>query len=412
MTDMTETTLGWMKIFSPRRTIAPASFFARLDRRLAALRLQGEPASFAVHFPDGSSRVFGGGAPVFSVAARDDAGARALASFDDLSIAEAYMNGHLDLCGDMFAILRHRGLLSDQRPLQYLWETYLQAAVFGQVAADRSTIPAHYDLPADFFTLWLDDGIRGYSHAFFENDDERLEVAMERKFQYAFDACRLRPGQRVLDIGGGWGSFVEFAGKRGVRVTSVTISKESARFMRELIRREALPCEVVEEHFFDFRSRERFDAIMNLGVTEHLPDYRRTLAQYQRLLAPGARVYLDSYTGGRFNMSSFVTKWVYEGNTSPLCLASYLAELERSDLEVVRLLDDTHNYHLTCRKWAERLDAAHAAIATQWGEFLYRRFRLYLWGCARAFADRVLTAHRMVLELHPGTRARRRLFQF
>jgi cyclopropane-fatty-acyl-phospholipid synthase len=309
-------------------------------------------------------------------------------------------------------MLAYRPLLSDRRPFQYLWETYLQPLVLGQSASDRKTVAAHYDLPGDFFLLWLDRAVRGYSHAFFESDNEAIEPAMERKLEFALRACGIKSGDRVLDIGGGWGSFLEFAGRRGVQVTSLTISKESADFMRATIARHQLPCQVVEEHFLEFRSAQRFSAIVNLGVSEHLPDYRRTLAQYDRLLAANRRIYLDAYSGPRYSMSSWVTKWVYQGNTSPLCLGKYFAELERTDFEVILLENDTHNYYLTCRKWAQRLEEARDEIVRRWGQQLYRRFRLYLWGCARCFADGQLGAHRLVLQHRPGLHAARALFQF
>jgi cyclopropane-fatty-acyl-phospholipid synthase len=397
----------------PATEMDAGDFFSEVERRRARVALPRQLDTFTVQLSDGASRTFGAGPPVFTIVARDEAGRRALGSFDDLSIAEAFMKGHVDVTGDFYEMLRHRPLLSDRRPLHYLWETYARAGFIGQVAADKRTIPAHYDLPAEFFTLWLDDEIRGYSHAFFESDEEPLALAMKRKFDYAIAATGVKPGDRVLDIGGGWGSLLEYGGRHGLHVTSVTISKESARFMRNLLQKHSLSGQVVEDHFLEFSPRgQRFDAIFNLGVTEHLPDYRRTLSQYERLLVPGRRVYLDCYTGDRFNMSSFVTKWVYQGNTSPCNLARYVSEVDRTDLELRELRDDTHNYHLTCRKWAERLEDARGTISARWGDFLYRRFRLYLWGCARAFADRNLTAHRMVLELHSGVRGRRPLFQF
>lgn len=342
---------------------------------------------------------------MFTVVVATDKGSAALAACDELAVAEAYMNGDLDFEGDMLTALKARPILGDRRLLRYLWATYLQPWLRGQVASDKRWIASHYDVDPEFFLLWLDSRLRAYSHGFFAGDAEPLEDAMERKFQYAYDACGLRPGQRVLDIGGGWGSFLQFAGERGVRVTSITISDASERTMRELIARHRYTgCEVVKEHFLELRPDAPFDAIVNLGVTEHLPDYRRTLAQYERLLKPGRRVYLDAYSGRKHRMPTFISKWVFEGNTSPLCLEDYLAEVARSPFELVAIRNDRHNYFLSCQKWAQNLEAHREEIVARWGEFLYRRFRLYLWAAANSFQTGKLSAHRMILQLpSPGS---------
>jgi cyclopropane-fatty-acyl-phospholipid synthase len=381
-----------------------------LQKRFDALRgtaSSEELLPFHVQLPGGMSRIFGHGSPRSGIVVASEAGLRALGALDDLSIAEAYMAGDLDFTGDLMELLKYRPLLMDRRIARYLWSTYGRAAVLGQVRADKKGIGSHYDVDAAFFELWLDRSIRGYSHAFFENDDESVETAMERKFQYAIDACQLEPGDRVLDIGGGWGSFVQYGGDRGLRVTSVTISDSSYRYMRDLIAKKGYPCEVFREHLFEFRTKEPFDGIVNLGVTEHLPDYRTSLAQYERLLKPGRRVYLDAYSGSRFSMGSVVTKWVFEGNTSPLNLARYIAEVERTNFEVLLVKEDAYNYHLTCRKWGESLDRVAEEVKSRWGAALYRRFRLYLYGCARAFIEGQLSAHRLLLQHRPGLRKKR-----
>ena len=256
------------------------SLVEKFRQRFAALQAQGAPTRcFALEFADGERHVLGDGVPAFTVRVADSRGHHALSSFDELSIAEAYMDGHLDIDGDMLAVLKFRRMLGDRRLFYYLWETYGQPYLCGQVASDRQWIARHYDLDAEFFELWLDSEFRSYSHGFFERAEETIEVAMRRKFQYAFDAVRLEPGQRVLDIGGGWGSFLEFAGMRGVHVTSLTLSVASERYMNDLLLRKQLPGRIVREHFLAFAPGERFDAIVNFGVTEHLPDYPRTLAQ-------------------------------------------------------------------------------------------------------------------------------------
>ena len=359
---------------------------------------------FELRLPDRTAHAIGGGGePAFTVRIVTEKGLAAMAAFDELAVAEAFMEGDLDIEGNLLAALKLRPVLGDPHPFKYLVSTYLEPLLFGQVGRDKKWIKSHYDVDPEFFLLWLDTKLRAYSHGFFESDDEPLEAGMERKFRYAFNACGIRPGQRVLDIGGGWGSFLQFAGEQGVHVTSITISDESERTMRDLIRCRGLACEVVKEHFLEYRAAEPFDAIVNLGVTEHLPDYRRTLAQYQRLLKPGRRVYLDAYSGPRHGMPSFISKWVFQGNTSPLNLERYLAEVARTPFEVVVIKNDRHNYFLSCKKWAENLEAKRDEVIARWGKHLYRRFVLYLWSAANSFENGTLSAHHMILQLpSPG----------
>lgn len=388
-----------------------------LRQRHAKLSAQdGRTRPFELRLPDrtgyliGDAVIGGGSEPAFTVRIVTEKGLAALSAFDELAVAEAFMDGDLDIEGDLLTALKHRPVLGDPHLFKYLFATYVEPLLFGQVGRDKKWIKSHYDIDREFFLLWLDRKLRAYSHGFFAADDESLEAGMERKFRYAFDACGIQPGQRVLDIGGGWGSFLEFAGEQGVRVTSITISDESEMTMRELIQRRGLPCEVVKEHFLEYRpplDAEPFDAIVNLGVTEHLPDYRRTLAQYQRLLKPGRRVYLDAYSGARHGMPSFISKWVFQGNTSPLCLEKYLAEVARTPFEVVVIKNDRHNYFLSCKKWAENLEAKRDEVIARWGKHLYRRFVLYLWSAANSFENGSLSAHHMILQLpSPGSAPR------
>src|SRR5579871_264174 len=378
----------------------PSGVIYKIQSRYERMSRSGQPVRpFAVTLPDHSTYTIGAGRPAFTVRVADAAGLRALGSFDELSMAEAYMKGHLDIEGSLLDSLKYRPMFTDRRPIRYFIDTYAQAFTIGQVPCDKRWIKAHYDVDPQFFTLWLDQKIRGYSHGFFESDQESLETGMERKFRYAMKAAGIVPGMRVLDIGGGWGSFLEFAGSRGVHVTSITISAASEKYMNDVIARRGLKCQVVRQHFLDHRPAEPYDAIVNLGVTEHLQDYRRTVQNYQRVLKPGGRIYLDAYSGERFGMPSFITKWIYEGNTSPLCLEKYFAELAKTRFEVIQLENDRHNYFLTCQKWAENLEAVRETVVSRWGEFLYRRFRLYLWAAANSFETGSLSAHHMVLHL-------------
>src|SRR6185436_2370426 len=180
-----------------------------LRQRYAKLSAQDSRARpFELRLPDRTAYLIGGaigggGEPAFTVRIVTEKGLAAMAAFDELAVAEAYMDGDLDIEGDLLTALKHRPVLGDPHPFKYLFSTYVEPLLFGQVGRDKKWIKSHYDVDPEFFLLWLDGKLRGYSHGFFEYDDEPIEAGMERKFRYAFDACGIQPGQRVLDIGGG-----------------------------------------------------------------------------------------------------------------------------------------------------------------------------------------------------------------
>lgn len=374
----------------------------RLDRAHRALRAAGEPLpAFRLVAENGSAVTVGEGEPAFTVAVRDGAGRTALASLDETRIALAYLDGHLDLEGDLGAVLAQRALLTDRHPLRALWSKVLHPLVFGQVKSDVRWVAQHYDEDADFYGLFLDSR-RCYSHGLFTDPDLPLDDAIQAKLDFALEAVRARPGQRVLDIGAGWGAMTEHGGRRGLRVTSLTISKPSEEFVNRLIEREGLPCRVERKHFLEYRSEEPFDAVVNLGVTEHLPDYAATLAQYRRLLRPGGRVYLDACASRtKFPFSSFTYRFVFPGNATPLCLHDYLAAVAETPFEVVGVWNDRESYRLTCLRWAENLERRRREVESRFGQRQFRRFQLYLRGCVDAFQRDDIGAYRLVLEL-PG----------
>jgi cyclopropane-fatty-acyl-phospholipid synthase len=366
-------------------------------------------SAFELQLPGQPAWRIGNGTVKFRVTANSARAASAVKSLDEIRIAEAYLSGDLDIEGDLLAAFDLRNSLSDTHMLAYLWSTYGQRLFYGQTASDRKWISQHYDTDGDFHLNFLDTQFRCYSHGYFEQEDEPLETAIERKLSTAFESAGIQPGMRVLDVGGGWGSFNEFAGKRGARVTSLTISKDSEAYCKDLIRRQNLPCEIVLEHFLEYETNERYDAIVNLGVTEHLPDYPATLRQYANLLKPGGKVYLDaSASPNKYPFSRFILKYIYPGNETPLHLPSYLDAVCESPLELCMVHNDRISYMLTAKHWAENLDRNRSAIAGRWGEAAYRSYRLYLWGCVHCFATDDMTAYHWMLQL-PSVNSNRTL---
>ncbi|HLL83977.1 MAG TPA: class I SAM-dependent methyltransferase [Longimicrobium sp.] len=367
----------------------------QVERRIAAA---GVP-TFAVRMMDGSLRSFGEGPPAFTLVIRDKSAAAALASMDKLAVADAYVDGSLDVEGDFESAFEIRPTLSDRHPLHYAWR-FLRPLLFGRTKADAAFIAEHYDNDAEFFLSFLDTRHRCYSQGVFEHDGEPLEDAITRKMEFALDAVGARPGDRVLDIGGGWGAMTEFGGRRGIRVTSLTISRASEEYIRALVDREGLPSRVIREHLMNHAPDEPYDAIVNLGVTEHLPDYAGTLKKYESLLKPGGRIYLDaSATRRKHSHSTFLERRVFPGDGSLMCLHEYLAAAAATPFQLLAVHDDRHSYELTCRAWARNLDRARDKIEARFGSPLYRAFRIYLWGCADAFRRDLTQAYRVVLRL-------------
>src|SRR5215471_18161010 len=358
---------------------------------------------------NGTRTRIGSGVVKFRVVIHNRRGMSSLASMDEKRIGEAYLDGDITVEGDLVAALNLRTMLTDRHPLVYLWSTYGQRLLYGQVDRDKQWIHEHYDTESDFYLMFLDQQHRCYSHGYFDRDDEPLSRAIRRKLDTAIESCGIQPGWRVLDIGAGWGAFTEHAGKRGVQVTSLTISAESEQYVNELIARQALPCRVVREHFLEYTSKEQFDAIVNLGVTEQLPHYGATLARYEQLLKPGGRVFIDACASRtKFPFSSFVLSHVWPGNATPLQLTDYLGALAKTPFELISVRNDRRNYLLTTKSWAENLDRHRDTIVARWGERLYRRFRLYLWGCVHSFSTDDVTAYRLLLQWPPDVDARNR----
>ncbi len=342
---------------------------------------------------------FGQGEPAFTIVIKDKTGVSAFASLDGLAFVEAYVLGHMDIIGDMDALHSFRDMTSDRHPLSYVWNL-AKPVLFGQTRMDRSGISAHYDNSIELYRGLLDVRHRCYSQGVFLRDDESLEDAISRKLDFAIEAVGAKSGDRVLDIGGGWGAFNEHAGKKGIRVTSLTISRESEAFLRNLIQAGGLPCEVVNQHLYEYEPGFKFDAIVNLGVTEHLPDYGRSLATYQRLLKPGGKVYLDaSACREKYKFHSFITKHIYPGNCSPLCLHDYMKHLAKTPFRLLGVWDDRHSYQLTAMHWARNLERNRDAIVRACGEATYRKFHVYLWGTVDVFRRDIMQAYRWVLEL-------------
>lgn len=368
-----------------------------LARRIGGLSID---IPFGIRLPNSRVLRFGEGAPAFVLAINDQEALSAIMRFDELRFTEAYLNGGIDVEGEMWWVIHCRAALRDMHPLHYL-ASRLLPFLTGQLYTNRRAIRDHYEYDSEFFLKFMDSS-RCYSQAIFEHDDESLEVAQCRKLDTVVKSCGLKAGDRVLDVGGGWGAFVEHAGKQGIHVTALTLAKKSEQYLNDLIQRLQLPCKVKYADFYAYTHPEPYDAIVILGVMEHLPDYRAVLKQLQRLLRPGGRIYLDASSfREKYSKPTFISRYVFPGNHRYFCLHDFLRHVSGADFELKSVYNDRHSYYLTCKAWAENLESERAEIIERYGEKLYRIFHLYLWGSAHSFFNRSMDAYRVVLE-KPG----------
>jgi len=169
----------------------------------ALINRVGEIATpFSVELPDGEKRTLGQGKPEFHVGLRNERALRALRTLDEGNISEAYLQGDIDLEGDMLKPFRLRASLDDRHPLVAAWR-FIEPLLFGQVYTNKRAISSHYNADPKLFLSFLDPVFPAYSQGVYENDNEPLSKALQRKFDWALEQCGIGKGTRVLEIGPG-----------------------------------------------------------------------------------------------------------------------------------------------------------------------------------------------------------------
>lgn len=362
----------------------------------------GSPVAFELHLPDGTVQPFGNGAAEFRVLLHNRAAVRAMTSLDERRFAEAYLAGDIDLEGDMLKPFALRRTMGDFHLATTLWR-FVQPLMFGQVKTNRAAIASHYDIDPKFFLSLLDPKTPCYTQGVYEHDDESLDVATTRKFAYCFDKLGLKAGDHILEIGPGWGAWFEYASARGVKCTGISISQASIDYLNGRAAELGYDWELIFSDLLAYRTDRRYDAIVIMGVIEHLPQYDKVLAKFMELVKPGGNIFLDgSACTTKYELSSFMVKYIYPGNHSFLVLHDLLDKVAKTPLNMKECYSDRWSYFLTFKQWAINFDENKQFVIDNFGEFNYRRFRLYLWGAAYEFYSRSLDCYRMILH-YPGS---------
>ena len=357
------------------------------------------PCAFRVHTPSGTT-VIGEGEPEFDLYIRNDNGMRALQSLEELTIADAYVRGDLDIEGDVVKAMWMRNYLDDKNLWLKVWRR-LQPMILGREKLNPAWIAKHYD-SKNIQLFATDNDYHAYTPGIYETDDDTLEESTHRKYQFAWDSLRLHEGQELLEIGCGWGGMTRFCSTRGVHVTAITLSRDQMNYTQDLINKHSLDATVSYQDFFTFQPGRRFDAISCMGVIEDLSDYPRVMQRFSELLKPGARAYLDFASGKvPFGTSSFVTKHVWPGTFRMVYMPELMEAIDKSRMQLAGVYNDRRNYYLWARNGHTRWVENKNVVVEQAGMEMYRLFRLLFMGTAGVMSNPAqdVTAYRMVLEL-------------
>jgi cyclopropane-fatty-acyl-phospholipid synthase len=256
----------------------------------------------------------------------------------------------------------------------------------------------------DFYALWLDSRMV-YTCAYFATPDEDLATAQERKLDYICRKLRLRQGERLLDIGCGWGGLVMHAARHyGVEALGITLSQPQAELANVRIREAGLAdhCRVEVCDYRDVTESEGYDKVASVGMFEHVGEamLAEYFAQAWRLLRPGG-VFLnhgiaDSLTHSVHDGPSFAEHYVFP-DLEVIPISTALRTAEQTGFEVRDIESLREHYTLTLRHWVRRLEARHDDILHTTDEVTYRAWRLFFAAVAHRFQTGRLNVHQALL---------------
>jgi cyclopropane-fatty-acyl-phospholipid synthase len=365
-----------------------------------------EGPAFAVRLWDGGEwRSSENEKPVCTIVVENPGTLAALmASPDEVTLGEAYIHGDLDVEGDLFSAFAMAEHLFDRPPrLRQQIAERVAGTAFGMgqrlkhgsvnsKRRDRASIAYHYDQPVAFFEPWLGES-PVYSCAYFHSAEDSLDQAQERKLEYVCRKLRLRPDERFLDIGCGWGSLLlHAAGRRQAQAQGITLSRNQAETARRRIEAAGLG-HCCRAELRDYRELEeagqRFDKIASVGMVEHVG--LKNLPLYfgiaHRLLRPGG-LFLNHGIArsatSPIRRSSFIDRYVFPDGRL-VTLSQSLGAAESEGLEVRDVENLREHYEMTLRRWVEELRQNAAALLELVPRTTYRIWLLYTAGSAAAF---------------------------
>ena len=333
---------------------------------------------------------------IITIRLRDKKLERELLFWPRLKLGEAYMDGRLTIedasLYDFLDFLAANINLAPRNLLTPLYNGFGRAfrtiQQWNPVGRSRRNVAHHYDLSDALYAIFLDRD-RQYSCAYFTEPDQTIEQAQANKKRHIAAKLLLKPGQRVLDIGCGWGGLALYLAKEcEVEVTGLTLSVEQHRVAEHRAAAAGLSSKV-RFKLLDYRQeRDQYDRIVSVGMFEHVgvPQYPAFFSKVKSLLKDDGVALLHAIgrSDGAGSTNPWIRKYIFPGGYSP-ALSEVLPVVERTglwvtDIEILRL-----HYAETLRAWRTRFLAERERVKTLYDERFCRMWEFYLAGCEIAF---------------------------
>ena len=350
---------------------------------------------------DGKEYLIGEGEPTFTVVFKEPISKTTLLTSTSLALGEAYMDGALEIEGDLYYALDHfLGQLgkfsTDESALKKLMHTSLSKK------NQKEEVSSHYDIGNDFYRLWLDETM-SYSCGYFKHPDDTLYQAQVNKVDYILKKLHLKKGMALLDIGCGWGYLlIEAAKKYGVKGVGITLSAEQCAEFRHRIQAEGLE-ESLKAELMDYRDLPKsgytFGRVVSVGMLEHVgrPNYQLFVDCVNDVLKDGGIFLLHFISALKEHPGDpWIKKYIFPGGMVP-SLREMLSCLSEDNFHTLDVENLRLHYHKTLLCWAKNFHKHLEDERKMFDERFLRMWNLYLNACAATFHNGIIDIHQILL---------------